>query len=244
MRLFQGSVRNVMKQLIFTAILFLALSNITFAQSNNAPCPYVMISPPALRANLYQVNKPVTLTAETGKEIENYKVTYLWTITGGKILSGQNTKTITFIHEGFGFDVLVEIQGLPSQCNSRTGVALAIHRSSKMFDEYGRIPQSEEKNRIDKFLIQAEKNSLTIIRLTDGKNLKRRLNFLNSYIESKTYPNQVEYLISSEKDQNTQLWEVYAGSAFPDCKDCRFIEAEDIKKFIKSISRKSLTDKQ
>lgn len=234
-----------MKQLIFTAILFLTCFSNNLAQTAEPPCPLFYIPTDQLmKPNL---DKTVSLTVETGKEIENYKVTYLWTISDGKILSGQNAKTVTFIRGDEGFEAEVEIQGLPSYCSNRAGTMLALCRHSKVFDEYGQISQSEEKKRIDNFFTELQKDLKTqaVIKLKNEKNLKRRLNFLHSYMEAKGYnTTKIGYLISGDEDPRTQLWEVYAGASMPVCdntKDCHFVKAEEVKEFIKFISNSRLS---
>lgn len=240
-----------MKQLNFIAILFLVLCSISFAQANKPPCVGLRITSSDIQEKdgnfLPNINESRTLSAETTKEIENYQVTYHWTVSGGKILSGQNTKTITFIRDGYTLIVLVEIKGLPPNCENRAEVASVIDRSNQLIDEYEQITKSEERKKIDKFFTEVQKNlpTFALIKLKDDKNLKQHLIFLHSYIESKGQDiNQIGYLIGNEPDERTQLWLVYPGVGMPPCKDCLFIKAKDIGEFIKSISSKSLSTKQ
>jgi hypothetical protein len=206
---------------------------ITSAQTDQNHCPSLNASNPTSFVNPETQKAWVVMD----KELEKNQLSYEWTIYGGKILTGQNTKTITFIWEDDELTIQAEIKGLPTRCGSIFSAIAVIDRppEGKLFDEYGKIPRSEERIKVDRFFSELNKDlsAQALIRLKDDKNLKPHINFLNRYIKLKKYGSErVLFLIGGDKDQHTQLIILYAGSNLPECKNCvtkRAVEFEKAK---------------
>jgi hypothetical protein len=138
--------------LLFCLVLFLAGS--AAAQTNqNASCPDVAVSGGAVLDS----RSPMTFTA-TVKNYDLSQLSFMWTISNGTILEGQETKTIVVdiskLSNSTNITATVEIKGLPGDCKntaSETGSVIIDYIRARLIDEFGNIPYEEVGARLDQF---------------------------------------------------------------------------------------------
>lgn len=88
------------------------------------------------------------------------KTTLKWTVSTGKIISGQGTATITVDTSGFegqSWTATVEVSGLPIPCPNIASCSTLVGDlppRARKFDEYGDLNWAEERARLDKFATQ------------------------------------------------------------------------------------------
>jgi hypothetical protein len=96
-----------------------------------------------------------------------------WTVSAGKIISGQGTQTITvatvdeYGHSSDSVQATVEFAGLDANCSSTasTGVQVNPFCPERKLDEYGDLPFAEEKVRLENFInrLQSEAETFGLI---------------------------------------------------------------------------------
>ncbi len=85
------------------------------------------------------------------------KVTFKWTVSAGRIISGQGTSSITVDATGFEGKTItatVEVGGIPDGCGNKASCSTPIvdpPPPARKFDEYGDLSWAEERARLDKF---------------------------------------------------------------------------------------------
>lgn len=74
------------------------------------------------------IGKPVVFTGNISYEVRNYDTKYEWSITGGKIIKGQGTLSITAIQtdNGNNLTATLSIMGLPEDCPSTSTATAAV----------------------------------------------------------------------------------------------------------------------
>jgi hypothetical protein len=88
--------------------------------------------------------------------------TYNWTVSAGKISSGQGTSSITVDTTGTAgqsITATVELGGLDPTCGRTSSCTVAVRPKpsiSRKFDEYGNIRFNDEKARLDNYAIQLQ----------------------------------------------------------------------------------------
>ena len=118
-------------------------------------CPTVSVSCPEAGKE----NEPVTFTANVNGGTPNISPSYNWTISAGRIISGQGTTSITVDTTGLAgqtvranFDVL----GFGTPCPASCAVSIPIVNKPRKFDEYYDIARNDEKARLDNYAIQLQ----------------------------------------------------------------------------------------
>ncbi len=118
-------------------------------------CPTVSVSCPDSATE----NAPVTFTANVSGGSTNVTPTYTWTITAGRITSGQGTPTITVDTAGLAGQTIratLDVGGYGMPCPASCTVSIPIEVKPKKFDEYYDIARNDEKARLDNFAIQLQ----------------------------------------------------------------------------------------
>jgi hypothetical protein len=118
-------------------------------------CPEVKISCPEAASE----NAPVTFTANVSGGTPSITPGYAWTITAGRIISGQGTPTITVDTAGLAGQTVrasVDITGFGTPCPATCAVSIPIMNKPRKFDEYYDIARNDEKARLDNFAIQLQ----------------------------------------------------------------------------------------
>jgi hypothetical protein len=111
-----------MRRLIWVITTIIILAIINFAQ--NSSCPLLSVTGPS---GLTKPGEPSIFTATLSKEAKNYKIEYVWTVSGGKIVSGQRTNSLTAIQNqdelGKTLIAAVTIKGLPKGCQNEASAS-------------------------------------------------------------------------------------------------------------------------
>ena len=118
-------------------------------------CPNVSVSCPEAGTE----NAPVTFTANVSGGTASITPTYDWTISAGRIISGQGTPSITVDTTGLAGQTVratVDIGGFGVPCPASCAVSIPIMNKPHKFDEYYDIARNDEKARLDNYAIQLQ----------------------------------------------------------------------------------------
>ena len=118
-------------------------------------CPTVSISCPEAGKE----NEPVTFTANVSGGTPNITPGYNWTISSGRILSGQGTPSITVDTTGLSGQMVratLDIGGFGTPCPASCAVSIPIINKPRQFDMYYDIARNDEKARLDNYAIQLQ----------------------------------------------------------------------------------------
>lgn len=120
-------------------------------------CPTVNISCP----ETVKENEPVTFVAEIsgGTPAPGMSPTYNWTISAGRIISGQGTLRLTVDTTELAGQTLranLDVNGFGAPCPVSCAVAIPIVNKGRKFDEYYDIARNDEKARLDNYAIQLQ----------------------------------------------------------------------------------------
>jgi hypothetical protein len=192
-------MRRILNLLTFIVLAQLA----AMGAAPNPPlleCPSITVETPS---DLICPASEVTFTASVLGGDPNIQQTYHWTVSAGRIVSGQGTPTITvatadasasLVGNGEGITATVALGGFTAlttscpQTASRT-VRMAGCCLPRKFDEYGDIQLNDEKARLGNFAIQLrnEPEALGYILIYAGKRAhvneaERRLERAKNYV--------------------------------------------------------------
>lgn len=118
-------------------LLFLLLSFSGPAQSvYSQECPRVVVSCPN-----WNSDPRLVFSANVSGVDQSSKLTYKWTVSNGKLISGQGTPSIivdTNNEGGISFTATVEVNGFPAECSNQASCAINVCHLpvSRKFDEY------------------------------------------------------------------------------------------------------------
>ncbi|HXI25387.1 MAG TPA: hypothetical protein VNG71_16095 [Pyrinomonadaceae bacterium] len=118
-------------------------------------CPTVSVSCPEAATE----NAPVTFTANLSGGTAGITPTYNWTISAGRIISGQGTPSITVDTTGLAGQTVratLDIGGFGMPCPASCAVAIPIVTKPHKFDEYYDIARNDEKARLDNYAIEIQ----------------------------------------------------------------------------------------
>jgi hypothetical protein len=118
-------------------------------------CPTVSISCPDTVAP----DQPVTFSANVSGGAA-LLTDYNWTVTGGRIIEGQGTRTIRVDTVGLGGQSItanLDVRAGGLNCPASCAVQIPIPRlDCRKFDEFPKLPRNEEKARLDNFAIDLQ----------------------------------------------------------------------------------------
>jgi hypothetical protein len=118
-------------------------------------CPTVEVSCPEAAGE----NAPVTFTANVSGGTPGITPSYNWTISAGRITSGQGTPSITVDTTGLAGQTVranLDIIGFGTPCPASCAVSIPIMNKPRKFDEYYDIARNDEKARLDNYAIQLQ----------------------------------------------------------------------------------------
>ncbi len=118
-------------------------------------CPTVSVSCP----DAANENAPVTFTANLSGGTAGITPTYDWTVSAGRINSGQGTNSITVDQTGLPGQTVratVDIVGFGTPCPASCAVSIPIVNKGHKFDEYYDIARNDEKARLDNYAIELQ----------------------------------------------------------------------------------------
>lgn len=223
-----------MKRIIIAAI-FICLSGFTaFAQAVNDDCPTITVASPTWG----QRGKPMEFLVVVDKQAEKYNIEYLWSVSSGKIVSGQGSKMITVISNKIDYlTAAVEIKGLPETCPKSASESY-IHEtfSPIKVDEFDNFGGSGTKSRIDNFFIVLLDNKETegVIVFRNGEDLLRNIKYVRDHAAFRNFPAaRITIAISSEGERSTQFWCLPPGTELSKTSDGLLIKLEDFEQLQK-----------
>jgi hypothetical protein len=118
-------------------------------------CPNVTVSCPDAASE----NAPVIFTATVGRSAAGVNPTYNWTISAGRIISGQGTPSITVDTTGLAGQTVradLDLGGYSTPCPTSCATSIPIVSKPRKFDEYYDIARNDEKARLDNYAIQLQ----------------------------------------------------------------------------------------
>ena len=118
-------------------------------------CPNVSIYCP----DVQQAGAPITFTASVSGGTPGVTPIYNWTVSAGKILSGQGTPTITVDTTGLAgqpISATVEVAGYNLECRASCQASVPAPINPTKADEFGEIARDDEKARLDAFAIELQ----------------------------------------------------------------------------------------
>ena len=136
-----------MKPAFLLFLLIGLLQSLIFAQSpsnNSLSCPTIWVEGPSSSSSSSASPNPnekfvFVLKAGVTKGFDVSKLTFRWFNTGGKLLTGQGTQSVTIEPDNSNdITTTVEVSGLPQACPNRASI-------SAVFD---RAPQAEKVGEI------------------------------------------------------------------------------------------------
>lgn len=118
-------------------------------------CPNVTISCPDAASE----NAPTTFTASISGGSPGITPSYNWTVSAGRIISGQGTPSITVDTTGLAGQTVranLEVGGYGMSCAASCATSIPIMNKPRKFDEYYDIARNDEKARLDNYAIQLQ----------------------------------------------------------------------------------------
>jgi hypothetical protein len=118
-------------------------------------CPTVSVSCPEAGKE----NAPVTFTADVSGGTPGIAPSFNWTISAGRIISGQGSPSITVDTTGLAGQTVratLDVGGFGMPCPASCAVAIPIVNKPRKFDEYYDIARNDEKARLDNYAIQLQ----------------------------------------------------------------------------------------
>jgi hypothetical protein len=143
-----------------SATIVLATLGAGAAQTSNK-CQIVSVE-----ATPYQVEagEPVVFKAMLNTIVPTAKPEFQWQLSGGTIVAGEGTASITVDTAGLGgrtIDVTVSVSGISTTCSTSVTQSVAIFLEPPCglaFDEFSDIDFEDEKARLDNFAVQLSTN--------------------------------------------------------------------------------------
>jgi hypothetical protein len=118
-------------------------------------CPTVAISCP----EAIKENEPATFAATLTGGTANITPSYNWTISAGRIISGQGTPSISVDTAGLAGQTIratLDVGGFGTPCPASCAASIPIVNKPRKFDEYYDIARNDEKARLDNYAIQLQ----------------------------------------------------------------------------------------
>ena len=118
-------------------------------------CPTVGITCP----QQIKAGQPITFNSSLSGGTGNVPSIFNWTVTGGRIISGQGTNSITVDTtglEGQSIRASLSMGGYEVDCSASCTIEFPIPLTSRKFDEYPEIARNDEKARLDNFAIELQ----------------------------------------------------------------------------------------
>jgi hypothetical protein len=120
-------------------------------------CPNIAVSCP----DSVLPNQPVTFSATVAGGSPNIRPVFNWTVSAGKIISGEGTGTITVDTTGLAGQTIRANLTMPGygdlNCTATCVVQVqTLPPVCRKFDEFPNIPRNDEKARLDNFAIELQ----------------------------------------------------------------------------------------
>lgn len=116
-------------------------------------CPSLLLNPQGFQFN---DEEPATFAVQLSPKMQSR---FEWSASPGKIISGQGTERIDVdVHGLKTVNVRVTALDLPIECTREKVLRTDIGRRPILLDEYGRLPESDIRARLDYFLASIASN--------------------------------------------------------------------------------------
>ncbi len=187
-------------------------------------CPNVTVSCPDAASE----NQPATFTATISGGSGNINPNYNWTVSAGRIISGQGTPRITVDTVGLAGQTIrasLDVTGYGTPCPASCATSIPIVTKPRKFDEYYDIARNDEKARLDNYAIQlqSEPGSQGYIivypsRKARANETEARAKRISDYLVNSRGIDASRFSIaigSAREDWLFELWIVPAGATPP-----------------------------
>jgi hypothetical protein len=240
-----------MKKIIAGAIFILAFGGVaSFAQTNKNFCSEIKF---AEEQRLLYTGEPARISAEVNEEFKNYKIKYLWTVSGGEITRGQGTPEIELTPRFEDVDnnifVTVKLDGLPENCVDTMSHTFAVTRRIIDFvwsDTFGHLPKNDLYGRLDNFFVSIRNDSgaegLVVLEFNkaDARAKKiKRLNEILAHVKRRKFASRLKFLISEADEEYTRFLLIPRGADLKQVIDesdlPKIIKGEDLERKIKEL---------
>jgi len=118
-------------------------------------CPNVTVSCPDAATE----NATTTFTSTLSGGSPGITPSYHWTVSAGRIISGQGTPSITVDTTGLAGQTVranLDVGGFGTPCPASCATSIPIMNKPRKFDEYYDISRNDEKARLDNYAIQLQ----------------------------------------------------------------------------------------
>jgi hypothetical protein len=232
-----------MKKLLFITVIVFVFCLAAFAQADEPACPAISVTGPSSGV---RIEEPMEFSVNLGKEAEKYSVEYVWSVSSGKILSGQGSKVLTVMNEtGDSLTVTVVIKGLPEKCPntmSETGATFCPPNPIKV-DEIGNFGSTGQKHRVDNFLLELtnDESAEGIIVFRDDDELLKNIKYVRNYLNFRKFPlARLTIVISDKVEQLTEFWRLPKYVDLSEWNDHLIIKLEDFESLQKLFTPKTV----
>jgi hypothetical protein len=241
-------MRQLFYLLIAAHLILAGSSNLSIAQS--VSCPTVEIE---VDNGPVCPGSPLTFKAKVAGLDSGIKLTYEWSLSVGKIESGQGTDTITVETAeiaGQSVRATVKVTGITVGCNNTAFQEAQVYTCCllhNLFDQYGDIAFDDEKARLDNYAIQLqnEPEALGYIiayggRTTFDGQARERADRARDYLTSNySFTNGRIVTIDGgyREDMTVELWITPQGGPAPTASPT--IRPEDVRVIEKPTPRKT-----
>jgi hypothetical protein len=120
-------------------------------------CPNIMISCP----DKVEINQPMTFCANVAGGSPDVKLVYDWSVSAGKIVSGEGTNCITVDTTGLAGQSVRATLNMPGYNELDCSASCLVQIPNELpkcrkFDEYWKIARNDEKARLDNYGIELQ----------------------------------------------------------------------------------------
>ncbi len=233
--------------LLFLEIgIFCSFSLAQNRANNSLICPTISVLGPS---SIPKPNENILYKVSVGKDFDTSKLKYNWTVSSGKIISGQGTSSI--IIELGKLDrlvVTVEIQALPQGCSNVASESMFYDPPPQAgrIDEFGRITVGYEKAKLDALAIALQTDPTAsafitkfIVRKVPKAKAYSDLQRVLRYLELRGIEKErLNFGIIYDTEEKTELWIVPAGAEQPKFDD-EILDAKKLSQKLKAIKPKT-----
>lgn len=169
-------------------------------------CPNLEVIPPP---GIINVKEPATFVLRTDQDFpEAYK--YEWTVNDATIVKGQGTRVIEILAHlyGSGVRATVTVKGLPAHCANTASEIVGVEPRMEWHatDEWGEIPNNDQRGRLDMFFVELSNNPTHIgLVFIDAKNKvteRRRLKLVLDHAHFRKFDKNLFMFCLGRSDWN------------------------------------------
>lgn len=237
-----------MKRFLNLILFSLLFTNFLYAQSEHSKCPSISVEGPSA---LPKPRQPIPFKVIVSKEFNSSNLKYLWSVSIGKIISGQGTTSILMEYSDLGVSptATVTVEGLTDGCPNIASETTITDCPipAVLIDEYEKINVSDENIRLKAFseALQNDTNSTGHFRKVFHRgfsksaayeNLRQILNRLKSYGVDE---NRLTFGIAFDEKELTRIFIVPAGAETHFEVDDEILNAAQLAEKLKPVKTKS-----